>query len=218
MKVVEKFVSIDGEGPMAGELATFVRFEGCNLRCSWCDTSYSWDGESESLTASQIYDYIISTGINHITLTGGEPLLHEDIEVLLAKLSDNYNLIVNIETNGSVLIAPFKQKFASNIRYVIDYKLPDSGMTNKMDIANLKAVTANDTYKFVIASSQDLEKAYELICEYDLNYRCNVHLSPVQEQINPQVIVDYMKQQAIQNIRLQLQLHKFIWPKECRGV
>ena len=101
--IIEKFVSIDGEGPTAGELATFIRFQGCNLRCSWCDTTYSFDKSeiTEVLSAEEIYDYIKSTGVSNVTLTGGEPLFQKNIDEVLSLLNDDKNLVVHIETNGA---------------------------------------------------------------------------------------------------------------------
>lgn len=219
--VIEKFVSIDGEGPMAGALAVFIRFEGCNLRCKWCDTTYSWEADEnkELLSATEIYDYIKKSGVNHVTLTGGEPLIQNGIEALLDILSKDKSLLVYIETNGSVSISPFKKAYAEeNIHYIVDYKLPDSGMMDKMSLENLNDVTNEDAYKFVIASKEDLNYAYEIIESYKLDKVCKVYLSPVVDKINPEEIVNFMKEKNLCNVKLQLQLHKIIWPKECRGV
>ena len=100
--IIEKFVSIDGEGPSAGELATFIRFQGCNLRCAWCDTTYSFDKSeiTEVLSAEEIYSYIKETGVSNVTLTGGEPLFQKNIDEILSLLNDDRNLTLNIETNG----------------------------------------------------------------------------------------------------------------------
>lgn len=219
--IIEKFVSIDGEGPMAGALATFIRFEGCNLRCAWCDTTYSWEAgeDKEWSSAQEIYDYIKEMGVSHITLTGGEPLMQKEIGQLLALLAEDEDLLVHIETNGAVPIAPFKEAYGEErIHYIVDYKLPTSGMTHKMALENLETVTTKDVYKFVIASREDLEHAYDIIRRYDLDKRCQVYFSPVMEQINPQEIVEFMKEKQLGKVKFQLQLHKFIWPKECRGV
>ena len=107
--IIEKFLSIDGEGPTAGELATFVRFQGCNLRCSWCDTTYSFGGDqvTEQQTAQEIYDYIRENPARNVTLTGGEPLLQSGIEALLELLNQDSRLQVHVETNGSVNIRRF---------------------------------------------------------------------------------------------------------------
>lgn len=219
--VIEKFVSIDGEGPMAGALAIFIRFRGCNLRCSWCDTTYSWDYEakSEEMSISDLYEYIKDQGVKHITLTGGEPLLQEGIEELLECLAQDESLLVHIETNGSVAIRPFKERVQiDRIRYIVDYKLPQSGMTANMNHENLTSVDSEDVYKFVIASHEDLNKAYEIIKTYNLDQRCKVYLSPVSEAIAPREIVEFMKIKELGLVKLQLQLHKIIWPKDCRGV
>ena len=221
LPVIEQFISLDGEGPTSGELAYFVRFEQCNLRCSWCDTVYSWDGSTavQHKTAQQIYDEIKASSIRNITLTGGEPLIQKEIAELLQLLGADDSLLVHIETNGSVDIAPFKNTCpARNILYILDYKLPESGMENQMCMANLNQVQNDDVYKFVIASEEDLNRAVEIVKAYDLQNRCQVFFSPVREMIEPLLIVDKMKDECLNGVRLQLQLHKILWPKEMRGV
>ena len=220
-RIIEKFVSIDGEGPLAGELAVFIRFEGCNLRCSWCDTKYSWDSSvvAEKLTAQAIYDYIKETGINHVTLTGGEPLIQPQIKALLDLLVADKTLLVHVETNGAVAIRPFIKAYpVEHLRYIVDYKLGTSGMMGTMLTDNLEAVRTIDVYKFVVGSEEDLVKAYEIIKTHQLHHKVKVYLSPVLGQIEPSLIVDWMKAHPLEGIRLQLQLHKFIWDKEERGV
>lgn len=220
-KIIEKFVSIDGEGPTAGALSVFIRFEGCNLRCKWCDTMYSFDGSSsvEHLTAQEILDYILETGVKHVTLTGGEPLWQEDIEDVLDLLAGQSEITVHIETNGAVDITPFKARYkGQSIYFILDYKLHTSGMMHKMLPQNLEAVTTNDVYKLVVGSSEDLGAAYEIISKHDLAKRCQVYLSPVKKHIDPAFIVEFMKEKKLNDVKLQLQLHKIIWPKESRGV
>lgn len=219
--IIEKFLSIDGEGPTSGELSTFIRFQHCNLRCKWCDTTYSWDKENttEILSAKQIYDYIKSNGVKNVTLTGGEPLIQEGIDEVLKLLNDDKELSIHIETNGSVDILPFKNKYKSgNISYIVDFKLPKSGMTSKMHLENLKNVGANDVYKFVVGSNDDLEMAYKIIDEYNLTSKCLVYFSPVLGEIEMANIVEFMKDKKLNNVRLQVQLHKIIWHKDARGV
>ena len=221
LPVIEEFISLDGEGPTSGELAYFVRFETCNLRCSWCDTVYSWDGTSpvEMKTPQQIYDAIKASGIRNVTLTGGEPLIQAEITELLQLLGADTSLVVHIETNGSIDIAPFRQACpAENIYYILDYKLPASAMENQMCMENLTQVQSQDVYKFVIASEEDLNRAVELVKQYRLQETCQVFFSPVREEIDPLVIVDKMKEECLNGVRLQLQLHKILWPKEMRGV
>ncbi|EHJ00034.1 Radical SAM domain protein [Clostridium sp. DL-VIII] len=219
--VIEKFLSIDGEGPTSGEIATFIRFQGCNLRCSWCDTTYSWDkgNISEFLSIEEIYNYIKENKAVNVTLTGGEPLIQENIDKLLSVLNCDNNLKIHIETNGSVDIEPFKKKHLNdNISYIIDFKLPSSKMTDKMNLNNLKVVGKNDVYKFVVGSHEDLKMAYEIIKKYDLISKCLVYLSPVSGNIDMQDIVEFMKENKLNNVKLQVQLHKIIWNKNTRGV
>jgi 7-carboxy-7-deazaguanine synthase len=220
-QVIEKFVSIDGEGPTSGMLAVFIRFNGCNLRCAWCDTAYSWEPEAiaEEMTADEICAYIHETRIKHVTLTGGEPLIQEGIEALLEKLLQDKELLIHIETNGSVDISPFKARNSSpQIRYIVDYKLPGSGMTNRMAAANLEAVGGNDVYKFVLASEEDLEMAFKVIEAHDLCGRCLVYFSPITKLLSPAEVVEFMKEKKLGKVRLQLQLHKIIWSETQRGV
>ncbi|NCC98848.1 MAG: putative 7-carboxy-7-deazaguanine synthase QueE [Bacteroidia bacterium] len=213
--VIEKFVSIDGEGPTAGSLSVFIRFANCNLRCVWCDTSYAWecDPKTEKLTAIEIVKYIKQTGVKHITLTGGEPLIQKNLISLLAMLSD-YE--IHIETNGSLDIHKFR--LGDNVHFVVDYKLPDSGMEDKMYLSNLTAVKSKDAYKFVIASKKDLDKAIEIVRAYRLDEITQVYFSAVFDKMDPADIIEVMKEEHLNRIKLQLQLHKFIWNKNKRGV
>lgn len=217
--IIEKFLSIDGEGPTAGELATFIRFQGCNLRCSWCDTTYSFEKEGikEVLSAKEIYKYIKQNNAINVTLTGGEPLIQEGIDELLGLLDKDENLKVHIETNGSVDIEPFKKKY-KNIVYILDYKLPSSKMTNKMNKNNLKIVENKDIYKFVLGNMEDLKVAYGIIKEYDLDKRCLVYFSPVFGEIKLEDVIEFMKEKNLNRVRFQIQLHKIVWNKDTRGV
>jgi len=223
--VIEKFVSIDGEGPSAGELATFIRFQGCDLRCAWCDTAYSWDAsvKAETMTAEEIYDYIVETGVHNVTLTGGEPLIQAGIGDLIDLLTSDGMLTVRIETHGGVDITAFKEEFDMlvapyDLQFIVDFKLPTSKMMEKMCLDNFSAVGFHDTYKFVIASDEDLDMAIKLVREYQLAGRCHVYFSPVVGLIEPAVIARRMVAEKLNDVKLQLQLHKYIWPKEMRGV
>ena len=220
--VIEKFISIDGEGPTSGELATFIRFQSCNLRCSYCDTKYSWDEESinnvEILSAEEIYDYIKSTKVKNVTLTGGEPLIQKNISSLLELLNNDKDLVVHIETNGSINIKEFKDKY-KNIIFILDYKSPSSNMMKQMDKENFDLIDKKDMYKFVIGSKGDINKALEIIKLYKLQNKCLVYFSPVfDSSLTMEEIVDFMKENNLNNVRLQVQLHKIIWDKEVRGV
>lgn len=215
MKVVEKFISIDGEGPTAGALSVFVRFAGCNLRCAWCDTSYAWDTTADvtDMSASEIADYIKSTGIDHVTITGGEPLLQPGLIGLLSRLADYQ---VHIETNGAIPVEQFR--IGDNIHFVIDYKLPDSGMEERMHLPNLASVRKADAYKFVIASNRDLDKAVKIVRQYNLEEKTQVYFSTVFGKMEPAVVVERMKSEKFNGVKIQLQLHKFIWDPQRKGV
>ncbi|MBL4931239.1 putative 7-carboxy-7-deazaguanine synthase QueE [Clostridium paridis] len=216
--VIEKFLSIDGEGPTAGELATFIRFGGCNLACSWCDTAYSIPKsvKGEPLTKEDIYKYIKDNGTKNVTLTGGEPLIQEGIEELIDFLSKDKELLIHIETNGSIPV--YKYEKIDNVIFILDYKLPSSNMEQKMDTKNYENLRDIDVCKFVIESMEDLQKAKEVIEKYKLSEKCLVYFSPITTKIKPVEIVEFMKVNKMNNIRLQIQLHKIIWSPETRGV
>lgn len=216
--VVEKFVSINGEGIRAGELAVFIRFRKCNLNCSYCDTKWAntESAEAEMMLAEDIARYIAETGVKNVTLTGGEPLLQENIYDLIEILIKQGNS-VEIETNGSISIAELSQKPCRPI-FTLDYKLPDSNMEKNMLADNYSYINENDAVKFVAGSKSDLEKALQIINEYDLTKKCHVYISPVFNRINPVEIVDFIAENKLNDVRLQLQLHKFIWNPDERGV
>ena len=216
--VVEKFVSINGESTRAGETAVFIRFRRCNLSCSYCDTRWANtpDAKAEMLTAEQIAEYVDSTGITNVTLTGGEPLLQEDIYSLIEMLVTGGHR-VEIETNGSICIGELSSKKCRPV-FTLDYKLPESGMENHMLTDNYRYLNADDTVKFVASCRSDLERAAEIIDKYSLTDRCNVYFSPVFGRIEPAEIVDFMLERKMNKVRLQLQLHKFIWDPNLRGV
>ena len=220
MKVAEKFISINGEGTRAGELAVFVRFVGCNLRCTYCDTM--WANEPgcpyEEMTPAQICDYVCSTGISNVTLTGGEPLLQKQMEELIGQLIRDCGVRVEIETNGAVDLHPFAQIPERRPSFTMDYKLPSSGCEDRMITENFSVLQAQDTVKFVSGSREDLERAAEIIEEYGLLDRCYVYFSPVFGKIEPAEIVDFMLENKLNKARIQIQMHKVIWDPNERGV
>ena len=220
MRVAEKFISINGEGTRAGELAVFVRFTSCNLRCSYCDTM--WANEPgcpyEEMSPEQICDYVRSTGIKNVTLTGGEPLLQKDMGELIGLLIKNCCVCVEIETNGAVDLRPFAELPEGRPVFTMDYKLPSSGYEDRMITENFGVLEAEDTVKFVSGSPEDLERAGEIIEKYGLLGRCHVYFSPVFGQIEPVEIVDYMLNKRMNKARIQIQMHKVIWDPNERGV
>lgn len=217
--VVEKFVSINGESAKAGQIAVFIRFAGCNLNCNYCDTKWAneKDVSYEKLTEFEIYDYIKGTGVTNVTLTGGEPLLREDIDKLLRILSSDKNLYVEIETNGSVDIGSFRD-ISENISFTLDYKLPGSGMDHMMNHDNYKDLSSKDTVKFVVSDIADLNMTRNIIEKYSLTEKCNVYISPVFGRIEPVTIVDFMINSKMNKVNMQLQMHKIIWDPEKKGV
>ena len=220
MRVAEKFISINGEGTRAGELAVFVRFTGCNLRCSYCDTM--WANEPgcpyEEMSPAQICEYVRSTGIKNVTLTGGEPLLQKDMDKLISLLISECGVRVEIETNGAVDLRPFAELPEGRPLFTMDYKLPSSGYEDRMITENFGVLEAEDTVKFVSGSLADLERAGEIIEKYGLLDRCHVYFSPVFGRIEPVEIVDFMLNKRLNKARIQIQMHKVIWDPNERGV
>lgn len=219
-KVAEIFTSINGEGTRAGELAVFVRLCGCNLRCSYCDTMWanSENASYTEMTACEIRKAVLETGVKNLTLTGGEPLNAEYAKELLEELLQDDSISAEIETNGSISIKEF-DSISNRPIFTIDYKLSSSGMEDKMLIAeNMPYIKEKDCMKFVAGSEEDLIKAAEIIEKYDLTKRCHVYLSPVFGKIDPAFMVEFMKERKLNGVRLQLQLHKFIWDPNKRGV
>jgi 7-carboxy-7-deazaguanine synthase len=226
-KVAEKFLSINGEGVKAGQLAVFLRFCGCNLNCGYCDTK--WANEPDVsytlMNTMELVEFALESGAENVTLTGGEPLLQPHIADLIIVLL-RHGLFVEIETNGSVPILPVIEAVSNNVdkdlqehlTFTMDYKLGCSGMESKMNLENFAYLQKKDTVKFVSGSISDLYTANEIIKKYNLTDRCHIYISPVFDAINPADIVEYMKQHKMTGVNLQLQLHKFIWNPQERGV
>ena len=218
-KVVEIFESINGEGKKAGQLALFIRFQKCNLNCSYCDTKWANSDTSPYtlMSLEELYNKVIESGIKNITITGGEPLLQENIGEFLKKLSKNLELNVEIETNGSVNLKRFSE-IENPPSFTMDYKLPSSNMEKYMDLDNFQYLTEKDTVKFVAGDLADLEKAREIVEKYSLVGKCSVYISPVFGKIELSSIVDFMKKYKINGVNMQLQMHKIIWDPEAKGV
>lgn len=218
-QVVETFVSINGEGRRAGELAVFIRFMGCNLCCSYCDTR--WANEPGAtfrwMSEEDIYAYVKKTGVRNVTLTGGEPLLRPEMETLLTRLLGDSKIRVEIETNGSVDLAPFV-KLPIVPSFTMDYKLAGSGMEDKMNRKNFSLLTTKDTVKFVVGSREDLERSAQIILEENLLGRTAIYVSPVFGKMEPEEIVNFLIERKLNDVRVQLQLHKFIWDPDRKGV
>jgi len=218
MRVVEIFSSIEGEGKRAGELCTFIRLAGCNLRCSYCDTPYAQkkDSEATEMHVIDIIEKVADLNNKNVTVTGGEPLIHEDIEDLLYMLNIS-GFYTNVETNGSMPIAKYKISPAyGSVFFTMDYKCLSSGMNAHMHcgcITPTLDLGVNDVLKFVVGDRVDMEQ-----CLTFRKLPCQKYLSPVFGKIEPKEIVEFMKEKDLQNYKIQIQMHKVIYPPEMRGV
>lgn len=221
MKVVEIFKSIEGEGVRAGLPVTFIRLYGCNLRCEYCDTKYSYDEANEenthpycTMTVEQIVEAVVHLGCQTVTITGGEPLIHSGIEKLIDLLL-MVGCEINIETNGTRPV-PYKYKNEKRVIVTMDYKCPGSGMNDHMERHPFDTLRDWDVLKFVVSDERDLDKMIEVL--ETLETTPSVFVSPVFGKIEPVQIVEYLLSHQLHDVRIQLQLHKIIWDPDQRGV
>lgn len=215
-RVNEIFYSLQGEGTRIGKPCVFVRLQGCNLKCTWCDTKYAIDfsGEHSVLTENEIYDEIQKYNCKFVEFTGGEPLLHKHLPKFLTKLSELHGYTVAVETNGSIDLSNIPRRVIK----IIDIKCPGSGECGSFLTKNLEFINSTDEIKFVVADVNDLEFTKNKIAEYGLNSICNeILISPVKGSIEYSDIAEYILQNNM-NVRFQIQLHKIIWDENERGV
>lgn len=217
--VIEKFKSVNGEGLRSGQLTTFVRFFGCNLRCAYCDSAYSYDDKEnyEIMTGQEILDFCQKSATKNVTLAGGEPMFQRGIVPLIKTLC-RHGFSVEIETNGSIDISEIAAISDNRPWITLDYKTSASGMETHNLFSNYEYLTKQDSVKFVVGSVCDLEKAVEIVNKYGLLEKANVLLSPVYGSIEPVEIVDFMKANNLNGYKMQIQIHKVIWNAEERGV
>ncbi len=214
MLVNEIFKSIEGEGIRTGYPVTFIRLYGCNLNCNYCDTRYSCEGEDYiEMQIPSIVKEVEQLGVERITLTGGEPLMHPQVEYLVNALSEE-GYEVNIETNGSIDIYPYTLK--EDVIITMDYKSISSGENSKMNPANFRYLREQDVLKFVVGSKEDLADMKRIIETYSPG--CNIFVSPIFNQIETSEIVEFIKDNKLNEVRVQVQLHKIIWEPSKRGV
>ena len=216
-KVNEIFLSIDGEGYRTGLPVVFIRLYGCNLNCSYCDTRYSC--EQQEYKEMSLYDILVevlSYGVPRVTLTGGEPLIHPGVKDLIVSLVAN-DIEVNIETNGAVDLDEFIEfKYNSKVVFTMDYKCASSGMEDKMILSNLEFLQPKDVIKFVVSNYNEMEEM-EYILEAS-KCKAQVYVSPVFGAIEPKELVEYVLENKLNNVKVQVQLHKIIWEPTKRGV
>ncbi len=234
LPVAERFVSINGEGRAAGKLAAFVRFTGCNLRCSYCDTMWANSeqaaAEAEQMACDDIVAWVRKTGVGCVTLTGGEPALQPLLptlaEALLSEAGpDGEGLRVEVETNGAADLSPLfalrertGDETPGTLSFTVDWKLPSSGMEQRMIASNFAPLDQRDTVKFVCGSKADLARMLQVAHELDLPGRVAVYLSPVFGRVEAADIVAFMQENRMTWATMQLQLHKIIWPNTEKGV
>jgi 7-carboxy-7-deazaguanine synthase len=211
MLINEIFQSIQGESSFSGFPCTFIRVTGCNLRCSYCDTKYAYNKGIE-LTIPQIMREVRRYRIPMVEITGGEPLLHEEVYTLIEKLhSEGYQVLV--ETNGSIDIS----RLDENVVRIIDIKCPSSKMSHKMCWKNMDQLRATDEIKFVVKNRSDYVWSRMVINKYKLNKKVKIHISPVHNVMDAAKLADWMLEDRLQ-AKLQVQLHKYIWPGREGGV
>ena len=211
MKVCEIFASIQGETSYAGLPCTFVRMTGCNLRCSYCDTTYAYDEGSE-LSEEDILNEVRRAGIDLVEITGGEPLLQQGVFSLIKRLSDERYKVL-IETNGSMKITEVDKRAV----VILDIKTTGSRMSEKMDLSNIEKMKSNDEMKFVITDKFDYDWAKEMIYSYDLINRCRLLMSAAFGILSPENLARWMIEDRL-NARLNPQLHKYFFRPGRRGV
>lgn len=214
MLVNEIFKSIEGEGIRTGYPVTFIRLYKCNLNCSYCDTRYSCEGKDYTrMDIPTIMNKVEELAVKRITLTGGEPLIHPNVEELInTLLQQGYQ--VNIETNGSIDIYPYIAK--DNLILTMDYKSISSKMNHLMNTKNLKYLREQDVLKFVVGTEEDLLDMKNILDKY--NPSCNIFVSPIFGMIEMQDIVEFIINNNLRECRMQVQLHKIIWEPSKRGV
>ena len=211
MKVNELFYSIQGESTRAGHPCIFVRLTGCNLRCTWCDTAYAFH-EGEEMTANEILERVKGYPCRMVEFTGGEPLLQLEVHPLITQLLDEGYRVL-IETGGSLDI----READPRATIIMDIKCPGSGMSDRMRWENIQALTSKDEVKFVIKDRQDFEWAVGVIRRHELTGRCAVLLAPTFEELEPRQLAQWILEEGLK-VQLQIQIHKYIWDPQMRGV
>jgi 7-carboxy-7-deazaguanine synthase len=213
LDVNEIFYSIDGEGITSGQLAVFIRLNGCNLRCRYCDTDYALKTQKNYISIKDIYNKVKDYKCANITITGGEPLVQENTLYLIEYLTKK-GYRVNIETNGAIDIKSLSK--IKNTIITLDIKTPDSKMDRYNNFNNFEYLRDTDVLKIVVGSLNDLDYAYKIVEKY--NPDCQVFLSPIFGEIKGADIVEYMKNKKNDKIKFQLQIHKYIWDPLKKGV
>lgn len=211
MRVTEIFQSIQGESTFAGAPCVFVRVTGCPLRCTWCDTTYAFH-DGEEMNPDQIVARVEAYGCRLVELTGGEPLHEPAAFALITRLLDA-GFTVLVETSGAVDVSPVDRRAV----LIMDLKCPGSGMADRNLWSNLAHLKPADQVKFVLKDRDDYRWARDVLGRTRIHERHTVLFSPVFGELDPKTLAEWMLEDRLA-VRLQLQLHKFIWDPAARGV
>ena len=211
MRITEIFHSIQGESSYAGQPCVFIRLTGCPLRCTWCDTDYAFHGGQDG-SIDDVLAKVHRYRCRLVEVTGGEPLAQPESLPLMARLCDaGYTVL--LETSGAFDIAPVDPR----VHVILDVKCPGSDMTDRMHWPNLSRLAAKDEAKFVLADRADYDWASETLARYDLANRCTVLFSPVFGSLDIRELAEWILADRLP-VRFQLQMHKYIWAPDMRGV
>jgi 7-carboxy-7-deazaguanine synthase len=212
LKINEIYPSIQGESTSAGRPCVFVRLTYCNLRCTYCDTEYAFY-EGKDMSVQQVIDEVEKYNCKLIEITGGEPLLQmEECLDLMNKLCD-LGYEVMIETGGSLSI----KEIDPRVKIIMDLKCPSSGMEKKNLYENLKYLKPTDELKFVIGNSEDYEWSVDKMKKFNLPGKCEILFSVVFGELEPVQLINWILEDKL-DVRFQLQMHKYIWHPETKGV
>jgi 7-carboxy-7-deazaguanine synthase len=212
LRINEIFFSIQGESTWAGCPCVFVRLTGCNLRCRWCDTEYAFY-EGRHLAIEEIVERVRGYGCDLVEVTGGEPLLQKGVHHLFHLLLDG-GFTVLVETSGERDLSLIEPRVIK----IMDLKCPSSGECARNRLTNLQHLSTRDEVKFVIADRSDFEWACQIVNQYRLSQRVGaVLMSPVFGMLPPVDLASWILKERLP-VRMQLQMHKLIWPPDTRGV
>jgi 7-carboxy-7-deazaguanine synthase len=211
MRITEIFYSIQGESTYAGLPCTFVRLTGCPLRCTWCDSEYTFHGGID-LSLNEVMERVRAYDCRLVEVTGGEPLHQPEVFSLIHALCED-GCTVLVETSGAIDVSPIDPR----AHIILDVKCPGSGMMDRMDWKNLDRLTAKDEVKFVLKNRVDYEWACSILTQYDLTHRCAILFSPVFGELDLRQLAEWMLADKL-SVRFQMQLHKYIWHPSMRGV
>ena len=212
LTVFEIYPSIQGESTHAGRPCVFVRLAACDLRCSWCDTPYAFTG-GQKMAVDDVLARVDALGLPLVELTGGEPLLQKEAIPLMARLLDAGHEVL-LETGGHISVAGVP---APVVR-IVDVKCPGSGEAARMHWPNLDLLHRHDEVKFVLRDRADYEYARDVVARHELTGRvAAVLFSPVHGVLDPQALAAWILEDHLA-VRLQLQLHKYVWSPDTRGV